>query len=390
MDRRKFLSLTGTYTGGALLLPHFLQAFGMQNRSLGDFENQSVIFIQLNGGNDGLNTFIPYNDPLYYALRPKISITKDAIIGKNNGMGFHPALKGLAQIQQNGHLNIIQNVGYPNPNRSHFRSQEIWQTASSSNEYLTKGWLGRYLDVQCNNVIQPTAGVNFDSIDTLALKGENPNSITLKNPNKFRSRSAISKTDFAHNPQLDFVLKVAQSAQEGTEEIQKAIQKSKDDASYPKTKLAAKLKWISKLIKGNLNSKVYYTSTSGFDTHNNQLPLHNRKLTELNDAVFAFYTDLVQANAFKNTTIVIFSEFGRRVADNGNGTDHGKAAPMFILNGKGNGNIIGNNPNLKNLDNGDLKWETDFRSVYASILKQQLNFDPKNIGIHNAPLAGLL
>jgi len=389
MDRRKFLSLTATYTCGALILPQFLNAFTSQNVGLTNFDGNSVIFIQLNGGNDGLNTFIPYNDPLYYALRPKIAITKDAIIGKNNGMGFHPALKGLAQIQQNGHLNIIQNVGYPNPNRSHFRSQEIWQTASSSNEFLTKGWLGRYLDVQCNDVIQPTAGVNFDGIDTLALKGENPNSITIKNPKKFKSRKDVFNTQTNTNPQLDFVLKVAQSAQEGTEEIQKAIQKSKDNANYPKTKLAAKLKWIAQLIKGNLNSKVYYTSTSGFDTHNNQLPLHNRKLTELNDAVFAFYTDLVQANAFKNTTIVIFSEFGRRVADNGNGTDHGKAAPMFILNGKGNGNIIGNNPNLKNLDNGDLKWETDFRSVYASILKQQLDFDPKKIGIHNAPLAQL-
>ena len=389
MDRRKFLSLTGTYTGGALLLPHFLHAFSMNHTSLGDFENQSVVFIQLNGGNDGLNTFIPYNDPLYYHLRPKIAITKDAIIGKNNGMGFHPALKGLAQIQQNGHLNIIQNVGYPNPNRSHFRSQEIWQTASNSNEYLTKGWLGNYLDVQCNNVIQPTAGVNFDSIDTLALKGVNPNNITIKNPKKFKSRNPISTPKATHNPQLDFVLKVAQSAQQGTEKIQQALQKATDKTSYPTTKLSAKLKWIAQLIKGNLNSKVYYTSLSGFDTHNNQLPLHNRKLTELNDALFAFYNDLVHANRFKNTTIVVFSEFGRRVADNGNGTDHGKAAPMFILSAKGNGKIIGKNPNLEHLDAGDLKWETDFRSVYASILKQQLQFDPKKIGISQNPIAGL-
>lgn len=172
MDRRKFFKLTGTYTGGTLLLPSFLHAYSTQNTF--SLHEKSVIFIQLNGGNDGLNTFIPYENPLYYDLRPKIGIAKENVIGKNKGMAFHPSLKGFATIQQEGNLSVIQNVGYPEPNRSHFRSQEIWQTASSANEYLNEGWLGKYLDLQCKEH-QPTAGINLDAIDNLALKGFEPN-----------------------------------------------------------------------------------------------------------------------------------------------------------------------------------------------------------------------
>ncbi len=388
MNRRNFLSITGTFTGGTLVMPQFLHAFGTQkNIAVG---NQCVVFIQLNGGNDGLNTFIPYDDPLYYALRPKIALAKDTVIGKNKGMGFHPALKGLADIQQKGDLTIIQNVGYPNPNRSHFRSQEIWQTASDANQYLNNGWLGRYLDLQCQDH-QPTAGINIDTIDNLALKGNVPNTITLKNPNQFKVRkNKYTQGISTNNLQLDFVMKVAQSVSEGSEDIQKAMTKSKDDINYPKTKLGTKLKWIARLIKGNLNSKVYYTSLGGFDTHDNQLPLQNRKLTELDSAISNFYKDLKSANFMENTTIVVFSEFGRRVKDNGNGTDHGKAAPMFII-GKNstNGKIIGENPNLSTLDNGDLIYDIDFRSVYASLLQDKLNFDYSKIGIENKPLSGL-
>ena len=154
MNRRNFLSLTGTFTGGVLLIPEFLHAFGSQNSLV--IGEQCLVFIQLNGGNDGLNTFIPYENPLYYDLRTKIAIGKEAVIGKNKGMAFHPALKDFPQMQQNGDLTILQNVGYPEPNRSHFRSQEIWQTATDSNKYISEGWLCRYLDLQCKEP-QPTA-----------------------------------------------------------------------------------------------------------------------------------------------------------------------------------------------------------------------------------------
>jgi uncharacterized protein (DUF1501 family) len=387
MKRRNFLSLTGTFTGGLLVLPEFLNAFAKtSNLVVGE---QCLVFVQLNGGNDGLNTFIPYEDPLYYALRPKIGIATDLVLGKNQGMGFHPSLKGFAQMQQNGDLSVIQNVGYPEPIHSHFRSQEIWQTATDSNKYINDGWLGRYLDLQCKDH-NPTAGINIDSIDNLALKGKEPNSITIKDLSNFKVRKSDEETTIlSKNPQLDFVRKVATSVLEGSGEIQKALQKSKSEITYDKTGLAKNLEWIARLVKGNLNSKVYYTSLNGFDTHDNQLGAHGRKLTELNDAIFSFYTDLKQAELLQNVTIVVFSEFGRRVKDNGSGTDHGTAAPMFVIGGKNKGSIIGNNPKLNQLDNGDLQHEIDFRSVYASLLNQKLDFDPTQIGITNKPLTSL-
>jgi uncharacterized protein (DUF1501 family) len=388
MNRRNFLTLTGTLTGGSLLLPNFLHSFGSQpNLVLGE---QCVVFVQLNGGNDGLNTFIPFEDALYYNLRPKISISKNDVLKSTKDMAFHPALKGFATIQQSGHLSVIQNVGYPNPVRSHFRSQEIWQTAPTKQEYIDNGWLGRYLDLQCKNH-QPTAGVNLDSIDNLALKGEEPNFITVKDPTRFITKNNNEHdVKLSNNPQLDFVRKIANSVIEGSTDIQKALARSvSSDVTYPKTELAKNLEWISKLIKGNLNSKVYYTSLGGFDTHDNQLYQHKSKLTELNDAIFSFYDDLKKAQQLQNVTIVVFSEFGRRVKDNGHGTDHGTAAPMFIIGGNNSGKVIGNNPNLSDLDNGDLKHEIDFRSVYASILKNKLDFDYTKIGIESNPLANL-
>ena len=388
MDRRKFLSLTGTYTGGSLLLPSFLHAFGNQSNLI--VGEQCLVFIQLNGGNDGLNTFIPYQNHLYYDFRPSIAISKQDVIAASNGMAFHPALKNFATIQQAGDLAVVQNVGYPEPVRSHFRSQEIWQTAPSQQEFLNNGWLGRYLDLQCKNH-QPTAGINIDTIDSLALKGEEPNAITLKDPNRFTTKNRYeADIKLSDNPQLDFVRKIASSVTEGSDEIQKALAKSTlSEVIYPKTGLAKNLEWISKLIKGNLNSKVYYTSLNGFDTHDNQLNVQKNKLTELNDAVFSFYQDLKKTQQLQNVTIVVFSEFGRRVHDNGKGTDHGTAAPMFIIGGNNKGKIIGNNPNLSDLDNGDLKHEIDFRSVYASLLQNKMGFDYTKIGIKNKALEGI-
>ncbi|MFB9107231.1 DUF1501 domain-containing protein [Flavobacterium gyeonganense] len=386
MNRRNFLTLTGTFTGGMLVLPSFLHAFGEQsNLVIGE---QCLVFVQLNGGNDGLNTFIPYDDPLYYEYRTKIALNKDIVVGKNKGMAFHPALKDFAQMQQNGDLTVIQNVGYPEPVRSHFRSQEIWQTAADSNKYINEGWLGRYLDLQCHDH-QPTAGINLDSIDNLALKGLEPNSITVKDPDRFKVKSNKENEKLSDNPQLDFVRKIANSVVEGSGDIQNALKQSKTEISYPKTGLSKNLEWIARLVKGNLNSKVYYTSLGGFDTHDNQLSLHERKLTELNDALFSFYNDLKEAQLLQNVTVVVFSEFGRRVKDNGSGTDHGTAAPMFVIGGNNKGTILGNNPNLADLDNGDLKHQIDFRSVYASLLQQKMGFDYSKIGIKNNPVSGL-
>jgi len=387
MKRRDFISLAGTFTGGTLLLPNFLYALGNQPAVITGQE--TLVFIQLNGGNDGLNTFIPYNDPLYLKNRPKIALNKTEVISKNKGMAFHPALEGFAKMQQASQLSVIQNVGYPNPVRSHFRSQEIWQTGSDSNEYLNQGWLGRYLDFQCKNH-HPTAGINIDGTDNLALKGNSTNTITVRNPNKFKIRGEEQETTrLSNNPQLDFVRKIASGVVEGSADIQNALKRSSEDAMYPKTGLAKSLEWIARLIKGELNTKIYYTSLNGFDTHDYQLGKHKKLLTELNDAVYSFYKDIKSSGLLDQTTIVIFSEFGRRVADNGKGTDHGTAAPMFVIGGRNKGKVIGGNPNLADLDQGDLKHEVDFRSVYASLLEKKMGMSSKLIGIEQSAVTGL-
>lgn len=386
MDRRKFLSLTGTFTGGALLLPDFLHAYGTTGNPVVK-GSPCVVFIQLFGGNDGLNTFIPVDDPLYYRYRPAIAISKADAISGHQGMAFHPALKNFADIQQAGHLSVIQNVGYPEPVRSHFRSQEIWQTAPSKQEFLNTGWLGRYLDVQCDGHM-PTAAINIDSVDNLALKGREPNVMTVQNPERFRPGKAIQPGSLSDNPHLDFVMRIAENVSEGSAAIEKALVKAPAGASYPKTSLGKNLQWLARLIKGNLNTQVYYTSQSGYDTHDHQLGLHRNKLAELNDAVFGFYSDIRAAGLLDHVTLVVFSEFGRRVKDNGQGTDHGTAAPMFVIGGKNKGQVIGKNPDLVNLDKGDLIYQTDFRSVYASLLTK-LDFDARKIGISHPTLSGL-
>jgi len=383
MNRRNFLSLTGTFTGGLLLVPDFLHAIGNSNNLVTG--NECLLFIQLNGGNDGLNTFIPFQDEAYYELRKNIAIPKNEVLNIGQGMGFHPALKDFSRIMQEGNLTVIQNVGYPNPSRSHFRSQEIWETASPVNQYLSNGWLGRYLDIHYHDH-NPVGAINIDTMDNLALKGELPNFTTTKDPNRYKSNYNSKIQTLSENPQLDFVRKVANSVAEGSIEIQKALANSSKSIPYPKTKIGRNLEWIGQLIKGNLNTSVYYTSQSGYDTHDNQMAAQKKNFTELNDAIATLYDDLKASNKLNTTTIVIFSEFGRRVKDNGKGTDHGTAAPMFIIGGNNKGKIIGENPDLIDLDKGDLKYKIDFRSVYASLLKNQLNFNPKQIGLNAIPL----
>jgi uncharacterized protein (DUF1501 family) len=382
MKRRDFIKITGAGAGGILLLPHFLTASNLWKREQEEKHPDNIlVFIQLNGGNDGLNTFIPYQDPLYLFNRPTIGITPDKVINSTNGMGFHPALKDFARIAEEGNLSIIQNVGYPNPNRSHFRSQEIWQTASDSQQYLDYGWLGRFLDIQCKEDLLPS--LNVDSIDNLALKGKTANGITIKDFNKVKNyTNTDSELKLSDNPQLDFVRKLQYASIEGMEEINKALNLSKNyNVAYANNALSKNLEWIAKLIKGNLSSTVYYTALNGFDTHNNQLQAHARQLGILNDAVFSFYQDLKSNNLLSNITLVVFSEFGRRVKENGTGTDHGTAGPMFIIGGNTKGKVVGSNPDLSNLDKGDLQYKIDFRSVYASILHSKFKFNPQLINL---------
>ena len=400
-SRRDFLRLVGTTAGGTLFLPKFLSAMPRQDLYDSYQSNKNtLVVIQLNGGNDGLNTFIPYDTPQYYDLRPTIAIPKDMVLKATGGMGWHTSMKGFYDIQQAGDLSVIQNVGYPNPNRSHFRSIEIWQTGSNSNEYLSKGWLGRYLDATC----QPEdalGALNLDNIENLALRGQINHSLTMQDPQRFekqlKSLTENNVDPLDENPNLDFVRKLMINSFEGSDQIKKALEKSKVQAAsqrdglpqYPKYGLAKNLEWMAKMIKGGLATNVYYTGLGSFDTHAGQLGKHKNLLTELSESVKAFYDDMKTAGLINNVTVMIFSEFGRRAKDNGSGTDHGTAAPVFIIGGGTKGQLIGQNPNFNTLENGDLKHQYDFRSVYATILQQKLNVNPESIGLKHEILRGV-
>ena len=407
MKRQEFLKLTSTFIGGAIIVPQFLKA--TSNTTVANLSQQKLVFIQLNGGNDGLNTIIPFADPLYYNYRPVIGVSTDKILKINDTLGFHPSLKGLAKIQQDGNLWVLQNVGYPQPNRSHFRSMEIWQTATDANVYQNYGWLGRFIDRQFHDHKNPNTilsdeefefnkeileALNVDSINNLSLTGQAALPVTIENFEILKSTD--SKENMNNNetlsccPALDFVRKIADTAVDGNKAIRHALDKAKIETEFPKSNLGNRLKWIAQLIKGDLKTSIYYTSQSGYDTHDNQIVRHAAQLKELDEAVSAFYNELQNAKVLEDITIVIFSEFGRRVKDNGKGTDHGTAAPMFVIEGKKRGAIIGANPDLANLDNGDLIYKTDFRSVYASLLKNKLNFNPTLINIEQNPLQNFI
>ncbi len=370
-----------------------------------------LVVLQMAGGNDGLNMVVPYADDIYYRSRPKLGLPADKVLKLNSYVGLNGKLTGLKSLFDEGHLSVVQGVGYPNPNRSHFRSTEIWQTASDADRNETEGWLGRYFDNCCVGA-DPTIGVAIGEEMPQAFAAKTPTGITFSQPEQFRWRpsekveerisaeesffrqlngstgaeealvaaseggsiAAIpgkSKTDLST---IDFLQRTALDAQLSSDKILAIARKYKSNVPYPQGRLAASLSVIARMIAGGLPTRVYYASQGGFDTHAGQVNAHERLMGELNDALSAFAADLKQQENFDRMLLITFSEFGRRVVENANGgTDHGAAAPMFILAGAAKPGLFGKYPSLTDLDYGDLKFNTDFRSVYGTVLDQWLH-----------------
>ncbi|MFM2338602.1 MAG: hypothetical protein RL115_1795 [Bacteroidota bacterium] len=379
IKRKEFLQV-GSLATASMMLPKFLKAFETSNQV--PIGNKAVVILQLSGGNDGLNTVIPYRNDLYYKARPKLGIAKDKALTLTDDAGLHPALKIFKTLHDDGHLAILNNVGYPNPDRSHFRSMDIWHTASASSEYWTNGWVGRYLDAQCNGCNKPTQAIEIDDVLSLALKGEAIKGIAVKDPRKlygtanekfFKDVIKNHKDESGEQP-VDYLYKTMAETLSSADYIFKQSRLHPTNATYPKTELANSLKTIASLIYSEINTKVYYVSLGSFDTHINQEGQQQRLFTEMNDAVDAFVKDLKENNRFNDVLLFTFSEFGRRVQQNASGgTDHGTANNMFLISGalKQKG-LLNTLPNLANLDEGDLKYNVDFKSVYATVLKKWL------------------
>ncbi|HVT86680.1 MAG TPA: DUF1501 domain-containing protein, partial [Chitinophagaceae bacterium] len=317
--------------------------------------------------------------------RPKLGIEKSKALLLNDEVGLHPALTGFRDLFDDGSLGIMNAVGYPNPDRSHFRSMDIWQTATDSNQYLTTGWIGRYLDAQCQGCDKPTQAIEIDDVLSLAMKGEHIKGIALKDPKRLYGTSNekffrdVLKNHAAttNEEPVDYLYKTMAETLSSADYIFKQSQMHPTSADYPKTELGNSLKTIASLIYSDINTKVYYVSLGSFDTHVNQEAQQQRLFTEMNDAVEAFVKDLKSNNRFNDVMLFTFSEFGRRVEQNASGgTDHGTANSMFLISGGLNKKgLLNELPSLSDLDEGDLKYKVDFKDVYATMLNKWLGAD---------------
>ena len=382
--RKEFLQI-GSLATASLMMPKFLKAF--EKSAAVPPGNKVMVVLQFSGGNDGLNTVIPIRNDIYYKSRPKLGIQKEVALKLTDEAGINPALPFLKELFDEGSLGIMNNVGYPNPDRSHFRSMDIWQSASDSNQYITTGWLGRYLDAQCSGCDKPTQALEVDDVLSLALKGNNIKGLALKDPKRLYNTSHeryFKELNVAHEHEeavVDYLYKTLSETLSSADYIYQQSRRHPSSQLYPGTELGKNLKTISSLIMSDINTKVYYVSLGSFDTHVNQENQQKRLFTELNDAVSAFVKDLKNNNRFQDVTIMTFSEFGRRVAQNASGgTDHGTANNMFFIGGglKEKG-LLNAMSDLNNLNQGDLKHTVDFKSVYATLLNRWLGADDKEI-----------
>ena len=386
IKRKEFIQL-GSLATASMMVPKFLKAF--ERPAMAPPGNKVLVVLQMSGGNDGLNTVIPIGNDIYYRSRPKLGIEKGKALALTDDVALHPSLVGFKELYDDGSLGIMNSVGYPNPDRSHFRSMDIWQTASESKSYISTGWLGRYLDAQCQQCDKPTQALELDDVLSLALKGDQIKGMALKDPQRlfntshqeyFKDIMAGHKATNQDQP-IDYLYKTMAETLSSAEYI---FQQSKLHASskeYPKTAIGKSLQTIASLIFSDINTKVYYLSIGSFDTHVNQQNQQERLFTEMNDAVKSFVVDLKSNNRFQDVMLMTFSEFGRRVAQNASGgTDHGTANNMFLISGglKQKG-LINEMPDLNDLDQGDLKYKIDFKNVYATMLNKWLGADDKTI-----------
>ncbi|WP_286778331.1 MULTISPECIES: DUF1501 domain-containing protein [Sphingobacterium] len=384
IKRRQFLK-AGTLATASLLLPNFLKA--MSSPEALERGNKVLVILQLSGGNDGLNTIVPIRNDIYFRERQTIAV--DNALALTDEAGIHPALPFFKTLYDRGELAVLNNVGYPDPNKSHFRSMDIWHSASRSDEYLESGWIGRYLDQACYDCGHPTQALEVNDMLSLALKGKQKKAFAFKDPKKLyqTSREEYFNTlyqEHKHQHEEETVAYLYQTLGDTINNADYIFEQSKarkTAAAYPDSVLGKDLKTVSSLIKSDINTQVYYLQIGSFDTHINQQQRQESLFHTINDAVEAFVDDLKKNGLFQHVMLMTFSEFGRRVAQNAsNGTDHGTANQLFFLSGglKKQG-LLNALPDLTQLNEGDLQYTEDFRKVYATLLKNWLDADSTKI-----------
>jgi uncharacterized protein (DUF1501 family) len=402
MTRRRFLRNGVIGSALAATVPTFLDqtllrldaaeaASGLQRPSGKD--GPILVLLQLAGGNDGLNSVIPLENDHYRRARPRLKQVEAGALRLNDHAGFHENMAGLKSLYDEGLLSVIQGVGYPNPNRSHFRSTEIWHTGDPASEEGSDGWIGRFFDNQCRGM-PPETGISLTGTPPQAFQGRNGMGITFRNPREFTfdddielmAGGSVGPASGRVKEQLDsplsFLERTHLDAHLSSETLHQTLKRIPKPAGFPRGRLAADLELVSRLIAGGMPTRIYYLSQGGYDTHANQAGAHARLMLELSEAQKAFWGEMKRQGNAARVRMLVFSEFGRRVTENGSGgTDHGAAAPVFVLGQGLQGGIHGSLPSLSpsDLNRGDLVHHTDFRQIYATLLDQHLKADATRV-----------
>lgn len=403
LSRRDFLTASSLMTCGACA-PSFWQrvARAAPAADQAGARDTILVVIELTGGNDGLNTAIPIQDPAYAAARPTLKQPRDKVLRVSDELALHPALGGFARLLEQSQLAIVQGVGYPNPNRSHFVSMDFWHTATLK-ENEPNGWLGMAIA----QAKEGPGGLYAGSGDLpRALVGPAGRTISLKSIADYRLKSGPSGDDperrkliegfaarqpAAPNGLLDLVRQTARETYHSTDRLHRLGASYDTPVPYPASGLGTRLKLIAQVIAAGMPERLFYTSLGGFDTHSDQAKQHAALLQELGDAVSAFQQDIAHHGQQQRVLTVTFSEFGRRVKENGSlGTDHGAASQMFVIGEKVRPGPIGAHPSVTDLVDGDLKHHTDFRSVYATLLEQWLRIPARSVLGDEYPTVPLL
>ena len=409
ITRRTFLK-RGSQAGASIALGGYLARAYSQETTVGPMAatalsdtDRVLVIVRLDGGNDGLNTVIHHRDDDYYRARPTLGISAEQakLNSLDDDHGLHPALTGFKQLHDEAGLLTIQGVGYPNPDRSHFRSTDIWMTGSDADEFLTTGWLGRYLD-QVNPNFPDTLpehplAIDIGPVLSLSLIGRHGGmGIAIRDPREFASLVNLGnqRIDDTSIPtpagyELEFIRQVNRESIQYSDELKLAGERGKNLATYPDSALAGQLSLIARLIDGGMKSRVYLVSQRGYDTHSNQLDRHTNLMTDLNDAILAFQRDLAALGHQRRVLGMTVSEFGRRVQENSSaGTDHGTSAPVFLFGSELQPGLVGSDPDFRTVDDrGDFFHEYDFRQVYGSVLSQWFQI-PENVTSSILPAAG--
>lgn len=361
--------------GSTQAIPDFLlQAAGDEAKS----EESVLVVVQLSGGNDGLNTVVPFTDPVYYQQRPKLAIPRADVLSIDDSLGFHPVMQGFADLLEDDKLAIVQGVGYPNPNRSHFESMDIWHTCRRKSDVREEGWLGNVLSSQTPADSTDIPGLHLGAEkQPLALASRSLRIASVKSLDQFKlptesktlSKVVAKGSEDEGNGLLGFVQSSTQAAIRTSEQLEEIRSKSRTTVAYPNAALARKLQTAAQLIDSPLATRVYYVSIDGFDTHAQQPDAHASLIRQVSASVKAFVDDVTERGHGERVMVMCFSEFGRRVKENASdGTDHGAAAPMFFAGSRVKAGLHGKHPSLTDLQQGDLKHQFDFRQLYASVL----------------------